>query len=456
MNVLPEVRGRVTAALRDPDVNVRQAAQVMATPEAWRIVTQGNTIERLHSEVDDVRWAAAAALVAEGKVAGGVADEKVLAIVRETARGTDGLVRGPLVAAVYRGWRERRDPVELLTAWAADAKADEVARVGARAALKAIEAGSAAGPAVRAELEALGIALVERAGRVRTAAAVQRVGEVVNEQAPAELRARAAVALAAVIAGGSRDARYEATLVLARLGEPGVRAIAGLLKDEDPAVRGMGAARLGQIGAGAMSVAGELAAVAKGDADDGVRALAAEAEVSVRVESELAAGDARRLVAYLWDERNPIRHRVAEALRKVAARGDLRVALAMEMYDREQVPARIRWQALSRFARGPDSPTRERAERLGLALHGLGAASLIERQEAAARIRADGVLGEKAGAALERAVRGGDLVVREGLVLGLGRAWRRGETLDEALAGLEGELDGVQKAYVRGAARAIK
>ncbi|HSI33164.1 MAG TPA: hypothetical protein VK986_06190, partial [Tepidisphaeraceae bacterium] len=108
------------------------------------------------------------------------------------------------------------------------------------------------------------------------------------------------------------------------------------------------------------------------------------------------------------------------------------------------------------FAREPDSPTRVRAERLGLALHGLGAASSTERQEAAARIRTDGVLGDKFGAALERAVREGDMVVREGMILGLGRAWRRGETLEEALAALEGELVGAQKAYVRGAARAIK
>ncbi len=471
-------RDQIFNALRDEDLSVREAAaRAIATSWAERAIQQGASIERSLADLSDgdaqTRIKAAADLQANqalitppGHPQLILADARFLAALKDAAGRNDAFVREPMVDTLTRAWRQQRDALAMLKTRSVNPNESTLGRLTARAALKCIEAGSAAPEVVAAERKAVVDDLIRQTGGESNSAltAIRLLGRFGADMrqaiAPLEKSAR----------GPNRELRYEASFALAHMGESGARSLAGLLASDQPEMRGLAISQLSWMGADGVAALNDVERVASNDADPGIRQMAAEAAWRIRIEADLARGQRPKLLKLLSDPRSDVRTRATARLAPLAA-NDLQVALAIFMLSQDENNNSVRRAAsdalypdpshagamppLPPAPLNPPSSMPETCQRLVLWLGYLSAPTPAARIEAAMRLRQSGALEPRIAEVLEKAARDGDFVTREGLTIAIGRAWRRGISIPEALYDIAAEPQTPQRIYARAALRAI-
>lgn len=193
-----------------------------------------------------------------------------------------------------------------------------------------------------------------------------------------------------------RELRAEATVALVSLGEGGVPGLVAMLESDDVEKRGLALSQLGSMGVAAKSALGPIRTLGK-DQNESIAMLA---------------------------------------------------QMALRQIDPPRVDAQGAGNASLRFN------ARQREEARG-ALVDLRNDSSAARQAAAIRLDREEVLEKRISNALIKAVISGDFAAREGLVMGIERAWKEEIGVEAALKQIATEEDPTKRAFAKAALRAI-
>jgi hypothetical protein len=341
--------------------------------------------------------------------------------------------------------------------------------LAATAGAKILAAGNADDATIAAERGAVFALLVQRIGENDSARAVEALGLL---RGLTDDLSAAKEALGRAVTSGNKELRYEASEGLVGLREAGVGPLIGLLRRGDAEAQGLALVQLGRIGASAKSAVPMIARLLvlareapqvtvwgtfvrmKVDAarpGSGVVVLAADALRAIGPEARESVDALIALVEAPGTDRF-VRGACLRALGRIAP-GDARVVAAAAMAS-ARAPRDGDLREAAVLAAG--LPARDTREGLAGALADLRSDDPVARKRGAQRLITSNALPPGVSAALGRAVDSRDFVVREGLALGIGRAWEEGRPIEAVLRTAAAEdREAVNRTYAKAALRAL-
>ena len=433
----------VRRALKDEDSVVRGlAARALGRPDAAEIARRGDLVDALAAAEAPARVEAAKALAGTG-------DVKAIAGLVSAMGRDEWFVRDALAEAARRAWRID-STLEAQVRRLAEEQPDDLRRLCAGLAAKIIAAGNADDVTIAPERAQVMRLLVSRIGGAdarQAVEALQLLRELTADLSPAK------AALAVAVMSADKELRYEATEAMVGFGQGGVDALVALLSRGDAQSQGLALVQLGRMGPAAKPAvpvilrllelgraAPELSVLGTGFGVTlsgvrqaaGVQILAADALRAIGPDAREAAGV---LVAVAEDAGadDAVRGAARRALGRIAPGDERAVALRLSSGGVAEIELRMALEELRRN----DPAARRR-----------GVRRLVDSRALPAHVAA----------ALERAVESGDFLSREGLVLGMERAWARGRPIEEVLraaAASAGEPP-ENRTYARAALRALE
>jgi HEAT repeat protein len=413
------VRPALLRAIKDPSLDVRNAAATaLGTARAAHDAGRARWIAQLADD-DTGRRRHAVSILRAGKFD----DDRTMAAVDAALAQSDWLTRVGLTDAVTRAWANDTTIAEALERQSGEAGRDVVALNVIAAARKILRAGKADNDLIAPE-RAVIIAELNRRVALNVGASLPwiRLLREMNVPPGDLLKPVAAAALS-----GDPEHRHAASEILMTLGDAALPAWQAMLQDERREVRGLALAQLRRLGPEAKGAA-KFIAVRVSDPDPAIRRMAVDALAAIGP----AAAPA-----------------VADEVTKAATRptdAAVRRALARAAYVVDPDD--------DRFAR-----VAHRAEPVpnaGQLIAQLRDNRRAVRLTAANNIAHNRLVPRTVAAALLKAIADGDFVTREGLTLGIERAWAERDEVIAVLHDLsDEELDPARRAYVNAALRAV-